>query len=329
MHCPHLAELPPPPEGKTGWPWTVETPPLPPTRPDGSPWPRVSIVTPSYNQAQFIEETIRSVLLQGYPDLEYIVVDGDSSDETVDIIRKYDPWITHWVSEMDKGQADAINKGLVQCTGNIFQFINSDDYLALDALRIVSNAMTGRDAVAGVVIDFDGDGSFNPRACRKLRSENFVTRAKGFLCHQPGVWLQTDKVKALGGFDVFYRYKFDWALQLCYFERWPRVAYIDSQLAFFRMHSQSKTVAEGEGFWPEQLLAYDRLARTAVGPKLRRVLRSAVRRHRWKERVDELREGSGYGRREAALQLCLEVLCDPFHRIDRYTLGSIRKVMVG
>src|SRR5689334_6100335 len=119
MRCPRLTGLPPPPPGRTDWPWTVETPQLPALRPDGSAWPRISIVTPSYNQGQFIEETIRSVLLQGYPDLEYIVIDGGSSDDSPAIIAKYAPWLTHWVSEPDRGQAHAINKGLVHATGVI------------------------------------------------------------------------------------------------------------------------------------------------------------------------------------------------------------------
>ena len=127
MRCPTLNDLPPPPPGKTGWPWTEESPQLPDRMPDARPWPRICIVTPSYNQGQFIEETIRSVLLQGYPDLEYIVMDGESTDGTVEIIKRYERWIAHWVSEKDEGQAQAINKGFTKATGAIVAWLNSDD----------------------------------------------------------------------------------------------------------------------------------------------------------------------------------------------------------
>ncbi|MCG2767567.1 MAG: glycosyltransferase, partial [Anaerolineae bacterium] len=127
MRCPTLSELPPPPSGKTGWPWTEESEQLPEMMPGGEPWLRVSIVTPSYNQAQFIEETIRSVLLQGYPNLEYIVLDGGSTDDSVQIIRKYADWIAYWASEKDNGQTDAINRGWQRATGSILAYLNSDD----------------------------------------------------------------------------------------------------------------------------------------------------------------------------------------------------------
>ena len=93
MRCPTLAELPQPPAGRSGWPWTLESVRLPNSMADGRRWPRISIVTPSYNQGQYIEETIRSVLLQAYPDLEYFVMDGGSADGTVQIIEKYSAWL--------------------------------------------------------------------------------------------------------------------------------------------------------------------------------------------------------------------------------------------
>lgn len=137
MQCPKLSELPPPPPGKTGWPWTEETERLPNTMPDGGEWPRISIVTPNYNYGQFIEETIRSVLLQGYPNLEYIVIDGGSTDDSVEIIKKYEPWLSYWVSEKDRGQANAINKGISIATGEWFNWLNSDDILLNNALFLL------------------------------------------------------------------------------------------------------------------------------------------------------------------------------------------------
>lgn len=129
-----LMNLPEPPPEKTGWPWDEISEPLPETMLDGSSWPKISVVTPSFNQGQFIEETIRSVLLQGYPNLEYIVMDGGSTDGSVDIIKKYEPWLTYWVSETDAGQSAAINKGLNFGTGEIFAWLNSDDFYSPNML---------------------------------------------------------------------------------------------------------------------------------------------------------------------------------------------------
>lgn len=108
--------------------------------PSGRPWPRITIVTPSFNQGEFIEETIRSVLLQGYSNLEYIVIDGGSTDSSLEIIEKYSRWLSFWVSERDSGQSDAINKGWRRATGEIMAWLNSDDVYALSVLRQVALA---------------------------------------------------------------------------------------------------------------------------------------------------------------------------------------------
>lgn len=161
--APQLAALPPPPEEVPYgfWPWQAEgevpglvkacgqKPPEPrprhpdtpiPRYSDTSFLPRITIVTPSYNQGEYLEATIRSVLEQEYPNLEYILIDGGSTDGSVEIIRKYEKWIDYWVSEPDRGQSHAINKGFERATGDIGNWLNSDDYYLPGALWAVAEA---------------------------------------------------------------------------------------------------------------------------------------------------------------------------------------------
>jgi cellulose synthase/poly-beta-1,6-N-acetylglucosamine synthase-like glycosyltransferase len=135
IRCPTITALAAPPNGETGWPWDIETPA------DSSSGPKITIVTPSYNQAGFLEQTIRSVLLQGYSNLEYIIIDGASSDGSVDIIRKYQQHLAYWVSEKDHGAADAIGKGFSKATGSICGWLNSDDFYRPAALQKVVAAL--------------------------------------------------------------------------------------------------------------------------------------------------------------------------------------------
>lgn len=157
------SHLPPPPPGKTGWPWTGVTPALPPSLSNGSAWPRITVVTPSFEQGRYLEETIRSVLLQGYPDLEYIIIDGGSADNSIEIIQKYAGWLAYWVSEPDQGQASAINKGFSRSTGAIMGWLNSDDILLPNALRHTAEAFV-RDPSVMITTGFrkmyDADSRF-------------------------------------------------------------------------------------------------------------------------------------------------------------------------
>lgn len=138
------ADLPLPPEQKTGWPWSEESVAgraAPPVLFDGQALPRITVVTPSFNQGQFIEQTIRSVLMQGYPNLEYMIFDGGSSDGSVETIRKYENHLAYWQSEPDRGQSHAINKGFKRSTGQIICWLNSDDYFLPDTLKTVAESL--------------------------------------------------------------------------------------------------------------------------------------------------------------------------------------------
>ena len=151
MKCPLLKQLPPPPVGRSGWPWTEETPGLPDRMPDGQPWPRISIVTSSFNRREFIEETIRAVILQGYPNLEYLIVDGGSTDGTLGVIKKYQPFLSWFVSEKDSGEYQAVNKGFWRAKGDIVTFNSSDDIYLPGTFADVAEHY-GSDTTIGAVV---------------------------------------------------------------------------------------------------------------------------------------------------------------------------------
>lgn len=220
MRCPTLSELPPPPPGKTGWPWTEQTEPLPERMPDGSEWPRISIVTPTYNYGRFIEETIRSVLLQGYPNLEYIIIDGGSTDNSVEVIKKYEQWLTYWVSEKDNGQTHAINKGIKRCNGEIFNWLNSDDQLLLSALKEVAcvwnehhpDILIG----SGITVDaFTGEILQDWRPKLPRQPFDLIEQGQvGLGMSQPATFLKLSLVKAIDYVREDLHYAFDYALYL-------------------------------------------------------------------------------------------------------------------
>lgn len=131
-----LSSLPPSPRERAGWPWSVE--PAAPADLGRVDWPRVTVVTPSFEQAPFLEECLRSVLLQNYPNLEYIVIDGGSTDGSAETLRRYAPFLAFWQSQRDGGQGDAINQGFARSTGDVLAWVNSDDLLLPGALFAVA-----------------------------------------------------------------------------------------------------------------------------------------------------------------------------------------------
>ena len=244
-----LSDLPPPPPGRTGWPWTVETPPLPDTQPDGSPWPRISIVTPSYNQGQFIEETIRSILLQGYPNLEYIIIDGGSTDDTVDMIRKYEAHIAYWVSEKDRGQSHAINKGMARATGDILAYLNSDDAYLEGGLATVAERAARNpevDLIHGICrISDENSLKVAERVGAISRFDEIIDlwefwwRHRNFV--QPEVFWTSRIAGRVGPFreDLYWVMDFDYWLRILH--AGGRVGCIDTEVAMFRRQPAQKS----------------------------------------------------------------------------------------
>lgn len=258
-----LETLPPPPPGRTGWPWTVASSPLAARRPDGSQWPRLTVVTPSHDQAEFLEETLRSVLLQGYPNLEYIVVDGGSKDRSSEIVERYGPWLAHALLEPDHGHAAALNHGFARATGEVLAFLNSDDtYLpgALARAAAEVDAAEGRHLVVGRCRFVDAlgrwDGSEHPlEACSHWR---VLAVWKGHAIPQPSAFWSRQAWDAGGPFDESRASPWiDYTL-FCRMTRRHRVRVIDQALATYRLHSRSITVLTEERVKLEQILRTSR-----------------------------------------------------------------------
>jgi glycosyltransferase involved in cell wall biosynthesis len=235
--------------------------------------PRISIVTPTYNQASTIRQTIDSVLGQDHPDLEHWVFDAGSRDGTLEILRGYegDPRF-HWVSEPDRGQSDAINKGLARCTGDIFNWLNSDDYLEPGALRLVAESFAknpGPDLVSGRTAEFRGDPPeiFN-RIRLQMRASPEATIPVGVFC-QPSTFWRTDIVRALGGIDPSLHCVLDWNLWVRYLARYgqDKVLLRDEVLAHFRHHDAAKTSAISSKFYDEARMVFHNLHLTLRAPE--------------------------------------------------------------
>jgi glycosyltransferase involved in cell wall biosynthesis len=235
--------------------------------PDGTAWPKISIVTPSFNQGQFIEETIRSVLLQGYPNLEYIIIDGGSTDDSVDIIRKYEPWLTYWVSEKDRGQSHAINKGMAIAKGDVLAYINSDDtYMegalakAAAALNIEAKEWCQGD---GQIIDEHSQYTQTIRVrCPRNWMDWFIYDWSGF---QPAAFWTRPLWSSCGPFDEDMFFAFDLALFSRFLIGRRPPIHIPVPLACFRVHASSKTSTSQDVRTREDRTIRDRCFRL-VGP---------------------------------------------------------------
>lgn len=207
-------------------------------------WPRISIVIPSYNQGAFIEDTIRSILLQNYPNLELIIIDGKSTDNTVATIRKYESWIKYWISESDNGQSDAINKGLSHCTGTIFNWLNSDDFLEKNAFFTIAEVFIGKNPrVVSARTNIISKGAIIGiiPAVKIFNNLHETIKECGF--NQPALYYDMNTLRQLKGVDPVFHYAMDldlWNRFLFKFGQ-NEVVMINSVVANFRIHDESKT----------------------------------------------------------------------------------------
>jgi glycosyltransferase involved in cell wall biosynthesis len=322
-----INDLPPAPLGKTGWPWTVQSDPLPELMPDGSEWPRISIVTPSFNQGQFIEETIRSVLLQNYPNLEYIIIDGGSTDNTIDVIKKYHSCITYWVSEKDRGQANAINKGLAKCSGEIFNWINSDDYLAKNCLSTVSRGIKGFDAFAGGVLNTENERSWLVQS-HGLSPKDLILGSPKTIFHQPGVWLKTKNISQCGGIEETLNFCFDWDLIIRYLTDFSTVNYTPETLSNFRFHKESKTTRFCDLYGLERHVILMKLLANSKYGSLHNEIDLSMRRTKWHDSLRPILERRESYKISPVFSICINSLLDIEARWDRFTLGAIKRLLL-
>lgn len=213
--------------------------------------PRITVVTPSFNQGPYLEATIRSVLDQAYPNLEYLVADGGSTDQSVEIIRKYEKHLVWWCSEKDRGQSHALNKGFEKATGELHCYINSDDTLAPGSLMAAAEAFkAGHEFITGWVVLLEPDGGEWPQTPfgREHNTEWFLSNP---LCQQGTYWAGRF-TRELGPFREDLHYCFD-------YEFWMRIVFkgncrphmLKRCMGGFRMHPTSKTVSQLDRFDPE------------------------------------------------------------------------------
>lgn len=250
--------FPDPPPGCHGWPWVKEPEAYPPFMPDETPWPRVTIVTPSLNQGIFLEETIRSVLLQGYPNLEYIIMDGGSTDQSVDIIQKYSPWLSSWFSEKDEGQSSAINKGFKRAGGNYIAWLNSDDVFLPNVIRKVVERFCA-DPQAGMVygqVDVINDVGLKVGIFEPVHYRFYDLLTMKIILPQQAAFFRKSVLEAIG----YLREDLHYAMDMEFFIRIGKdydIVAVDETLAQFRLSMINKGIASKANWCLEFLKIVD------------------------------------------------------------------------
>jgi len=292
--------------------------------------PKISIITPSFNQGQFIEQTILSVLNQNYSNLEYIIIDGGSTDNSVNIIKKYSRHLTYWISEKDNGQASALNKGLKHCSGEIFNWINSDDYLEEGALLKVADSFEKNncDVVAGAVCDFKEDVPLKITSNANLQIDEYLKKGVELTYHQPAVWLRLDRMKEIGTFNENFHYCFDQEYMLRYLLHFANVFYLPDVLAYFRLHESSKSIAHAEQFERDFRKMYKEFWYSQKNSTLEKKAKRKYLEYEWPVLNRSINKGERSRLSNFFIAL-KEIFRDPRVRLNRGSIGWLKHILFG
>lgn len=240
---PDLQPLSDNPARPSGWPWSriAVGPDLTRASRAEPSLPRISLVTPSFNQGRYLEEAIRSVLLQDYPNLEYFVLDGGSTDDSSALIDHYRPWLDHARSAPDGGQSQAINEGLSRASGDILGWLNSDDLYQPGALAEVGRRLAGKSMALLVGTSFLTDGPDRQSGTVDARFPSFAEmlyEARSF--PQPSVFWTRDLWQAAGPVDESLYFAMDYELWLRMLPLAKEIVRVDEGLSIARTHSEQK-----------------------------------------------------------------------------------------
>ncbi len=239
---------------------------------------KISITTPTLNQGQFLEQTIDSVLSQEYPDLEYVVIDGGSTDKSVDLIRKYEKHLAYWCSKPDNGQSQAINKGIKQAEGDIVNWLNADDYYEADALNTVAKWFCKPEVkvICGTSRLFNEEETVKFSRGTDVYFDNLYKTIGWARIDQPETFFRKEAWDEVGLLNEKLHYAMDreWWMRYLYHFGLDGIVKIENVLVNFRLHDQSKTISANEKFQIEHDTIFYLLSTRSQNKKIEQVIRS-------------------------------------------------------